>query len=345
MVGHRGRGDGVGDAGHGHRGRSAGRGRDRRHAACGALVVDPDGTGALVIIVDIIGREGRRGGDFVVAVDGRRGERQDGGSICHEGTLDVVQQDRRDVHLAVVHGKAQGGGVDLTAAVHGGEGVVEEHGTLLEGQSLALTGIDLIAQAQCAGLTELSCGEGTAQLCHIIAQQAQRHGAGFFQRDGVVRAEAAVGVAGHPAVLDSGADVDRIGRVAVHIAVEAAGAALCRGGIAVSRECGEETGRLPTSEGRTQRTGLPGGQTAQCRRRLDCRVGADRRGGQHQHGNSHADSQQECEESFFHGKLLNHISTLRWGSGWRHGGPAGSRTGHRCRRRCPRRWLLRPPRG
>ena len=195
----------------------------------------------------------------------------------------------------------------MTAAVHGGEGVVEEHGTLLEGQSLTLTGIDLIAQAQCAGLAELSCGEGTAQLCHIIAQQAQRHGAGFFQRDGVVRAEAAVGVAGHPAVLDSGADVDRIGRVAVYIAVEAAGAALCRGGIAVSRECGEEAGRLPTGEGRTQRTGLPGGQTAQCRRRLDCRVGADRRGGQHQHGNSHADSQQECEESFFHGKLLNHI--------------------------------------
>ena len=39
-------------------------------------------------------------------------------------------------------------GVDLTAAVHGREGIVEEHGALLEGQHLALTGADVIAQAQ-----------------------------------------------------------------------------------------------------------------------------------------------------------------------------------------------------
>ena len=68
----------------------------------------------------------------------------------------------------------------------------------------------------------------------------------------------------------------------------------------------EETKKTPQAEEPAvePNTGLLGGQTAQCRRRLDCRVGADRRGGQHQHGNSHADSQQECEESFFHGKLL-----------------------------------------
>ena len=121
-------------------------------------------------------------------------------------------------------------------------------GYLLEGQSLALTGIDLIAQAQRTGLAELSCGEGTASFARIIAQQAQRHGAGFFQCDGVVRAEAAVGVAGHPAVRERQCGCsNRIGRVGpVGIAERRPAAALRRGGIAVSRECGAEAGRLPT---------------------------------------------------------------------------------------------------
>mgnify|MGYP007065998053 CR=1 FL=1 len=38
LIGHRGRSDGVGDAGHSHRGRSAGRGRDRRHAPAARLL-------------------------------------------------------------------------------------------------------------------------------------------------------------------------------------------------------------------------------------------------------------------------------------------------------------------
>src|SRR5699024_8451533 len=142
---------------------------------------DPDGAGALAVIIDIVLVQLKGGCNLIVPVDGHRLERQGSGGPGYKRSFQVAEQNRGGVHLAVVDGKAQSGGVDLAVVGVGRQGIVEQDGAVLQGQGLALAPAQAGTQAQGLGFVQLRRRERAAQGGDVIAQQAERCGAGFFQ--------------------------------------------------------------------------------------------------------------------------------------------------------------------
>ena len=174
---------------------------------------------ALAVVVDVVFVQLCGAGDLIVAVDAGRDEGQHCALRSHEGAFQAAEQDGGAVHLTIAHGKAQGRAVGRAAGVVGGEGIVEQDGAVLIVHRFALTAVEAGTKAELAGLVELGVGERAAQVGHLIAHQLEHCGAGFFQRDGIVRTEAAVGVAIHPALLHGDADIGRPCRGAGQVGV------------------------------------------------------------------------------------------------------------------------------
>ena len=151
----------------------------------------------------------------------------------------------------------------------------------------------------------LSCAAGNVPL--RVAQQLEDRGAGFFQRDSIVRAEAAVRIAADPALLDRNADVGCIGGAAAHIRKEGTRGALGLGAFPVGGERHHQFGQRAAGKRCGQVCRLVGGQAAQRNGCLDCRVGAAGRGGQDEHGAGHADRQQQRKNAFLH-KITSFLS-------------------------------------
>ena len=305
--------NGVAGASHGNRCGCAGAGRHRRDAACRLAGVDPHGLCTGIIIVHIISGQLGVGAHAVVAVNGLRLKGQAFAFRCHKGAFQIAEQDGRNIHLTIRHRKAKSGTVHTAAGRVCGEGVVQQDGSVFHGHGLTLGAAQICTQSDGVCLVQLCCGEAAGQGRHIIAQQGQSGGAGFFQRHGLIRAEGAIGIAAHPALLHCNADIGRISAAAVHISIQSADAALRIGVIVVGRKGHQQLCQLPTGERRAQPGSFLGGESAQRYRRLHRRVGASCRCGQHQHGHADAHRQQQCEESFFHSCLLNRNAALRWG--------------------------------
>ena len=353
--------NGVAGACHGNRGGCAGAGRHRRDPACRLAGVDPHRLCAGIVIVYVIGGKLCRGAHTVIAVDGLRHKGQAFTLGCHKGALQTAEQDGGNIHLTVRHGVAQRGAVHTAACRICGKGIVQQHCALFQSHGLALRAAQIAPQADGIGLVQLCCRKTAGQGGDIVAQQGQGGSAGFFQCDGVIRAEGTVGVAAHPALLHCNADIGRISAAAVHIGIQGADAALRIGVIVVGRKGHQQLCQLPAGERRAQPGRFLGGESAQRHRRLHRRVGARCRSRQHQHGHADAHRQQQCEKSFFHSCLLNfglalressgiaplqadragervisHSAALRWGSAGPHALRAGSRTAHRCPPKCQR---------
>ena len=330
---------------HGQRGRRAGAGRYCRDAACGAAGVDPHRLQALAVIVHVVLVQLCRSRGLIVAVDAHRRKGQLGALFCYKGTLAALEQHRRGIHLTVGHRKAQRAAVSAAAGGVGAQGVVQQQGALLVGHGLSLRAGQLIPQTDLLRLVQLCLREGAGHVGGLIAQQLQHRRTGLFQRNGVVRAEGAVGVTVHPALLHRNADVGCPLGAAGHIPVQSAHRALCAYALPVSGKGHQHFGK--GAAGNVGAQFLTGGHSAQSNSRLQGRVvDAGRRDRQHQHRHRNADRQQKCENPFFHWSYLlffvyhaaaiNRSAMLQWGSAGLRAVPAGSRTARRCPPRCQR---------
>ena len=246
--------------------------------------VDPEGAGALAVVVDIVGGEVSGGDDAVVAVDGDGYEGQNRALTGHERPFHTVHDDGGNVHLTVGDGKADGAAVDLTVLGGDRQGVVEKLRSLSQSKNAALRGGEAAAQAQRAGLVELCGGKGAAEGGDVIAQQLEHGGAGLLEGHSVVGAEAAVQIAAEPALLDYHSDVGAIGRGSVHIGKQGAGAALCSHILPVGGKGRQQPGKLAPGKGSIGVGGLLGGHAAQSHSGLHGGVGASRRRRHHQQG-------------------------------------------------------------
>ena len=292
----------VAGTGHGHRRGSAGAGRNCCDAACGAAGIDPYRLQTLTVIIHIVFVQFAGLRHLVVAVHAHRCKGQLSALRRHKGSLQAAEQHRGGVHLTICHGKAQGAAIGSAGGRVGREGIVQQHGAVLIVHGLALCPVQLAAQAQFLSLVQLRRREGTVQICHLVAQQLEHGRAGFFQRDGVVRAEGAVRVAVHPALLHRNADVGCPLRRAGHVLIQGAHSPLGGCALPVRRERHQHAGKGPAGDGGVQAAGLPGVHTAQRDGRLHGRVaGTAQRSRRHgQHGHRHAHRQQKCEKTFFH---------------------------------------------
>ena len=339
----------VGAACHGQRSGRTGAGRYCRDAACGAAGVDPHRLQALAVIVHIVLVQLCRGGGLIVAVDAHRRKGQLGALLRHKGTLAALEQHRGGIHLTVGHRKAQRTAVGAAAGGVGAQGVVQQQGALLVGHSLSLRAGQLVPQTDLLRLVQLCLRERAGQVGSLIAQQLQHRCTGFLQRDSIVRAKGAVGVAIHPALLHCNADVGRPLGGAGHIPVQRAHRALCAYALPVGGKGHQHFGK--GTAGNIGAKLLTGGHSAQSNSRLQGRVvDAGRRDRQHQHRHRNADRQQKCENPFFHWSYLlffvyhaaaiNRSAMLQWGSAGLRAAPADSRTARRCPPRCqrPPRW-------
>ena len=335
----------VGAARHGQCGRCAGAGRYRGNAACGAAGVDPHRLQAFAVIVHIVLVQLCRSGGLIVAVDAHRCKGQLGALLRHKGTLAALEQHRGGIHLTVGHRKAQRAAVGTAAGGVGAQGVVQQQGALLVGHSLSLRAGQLIPQTDLLRLVQLCLREGAGQVGGLIAQQLQHRCTGFLQRDGVVRAEGAVGVAVHPALLHRNADVGCPLGGAGHIPVQGAHSSLRVHTLPVGGKGHQHFGK--GTAGNIGAKLLTGGHSAQSDSRLQSRiVDAGRRDRQHQHRHRNADRQQKCENPFFHwsyllffvyhAAALNRSAMLQWGSAGLRAVPADNRTARRCPPRCQR---------
>ena len=198
------RGERVGVARHGNRGGGEAAGGEGADRAGDPVAVDPHRLHAAVIVVDVVEVDGREAGELSVPVDrgggGRKGQLRRA-AVTDIGAAEVVRHHGSIVYLAVGDTVAQGGGVDLAAAVLGGHQIVEEIHAVPPGHQVALSAADLVPQAQSAGLAQLGGGEGARQRGGVIAQQPQHRRARLLQGDGVRGTEGAVGVADHPPLL------------------------------------------------------------------------------------------------------------------------------------------------
>ena len=330
---------------HGQRGGRAGAGRYRRNAACGAAGVDPHRLQALAIIVHVVLVQFCRGRGLIVAVHAQRRKGQLGPLLCHKGALAALEQHRGGIHLTVGHRKAQRTAVGAAAGGVGTQGIIQQQGALLVGHGLSLRTGQLIPQTDLLRLAQLCLREGAGQVGGLITQQLQHRRAGFLQRDGVVRAERAVGVAVHPALLHCNADVGCPLGGAGHIPVQSTHRALCAYTLPVGGKGHQHFGK--GAAGNVGAQFLTGGHSAQSDSRLQGRVvDAGRRDRQHQHRHRNADRQQKCENPFFHWSYLlffvyhaaaiNRSAMLQWGSAGLRAAPADSRTARRCPPRCQR---------
>ena len=330
---------------HGQCGRCAGAGRYRRNAACGAAGVDPHRLQAFAVIVHIVLVQLCRGRGLIVAVNAHRRKGQLGALLCHKGALAALEQHRGGIHLTVGHRKAQRAAVGAAAGGVGAQGVVQQQGALLVGHGLSLRAGQLVPQTDLLRLVQLCLREGAGQVGGLIAQHLQHRSTSFLQRDGVVRAEGAVGVAVHPALLHRNADIGCPFRAAGHIPVQGAHRALRAYAFPVGGKGHQHFGK--SAAGNVGAKFLAGGHSAQSNSRLQGRVvDAGRRDRQHQHRHRNADRQQKCENPFFHWSYLlffvyhaaaiNRSAMLQWGSAGLRAAPAGSRTARRCPPRCQR---------
>ena len=267
----------------------------------------------MVIHIVLCQLSGRR--DFVVAVDAHRGKGQLCGAVRDEGAFQAAQHDAGRIHLTVRDREAQRGAIGTAAGGVGRERIVEQDGALLIIQCLTLLTLQLIAQTQLAGLVQLRLREGAAQVGHLIAQQLEHCRDSLFQRHGVVRAEGAVGVAAHPALLHRDADIGRIRRAAGQVLVQGAHGALRAYALPEGGIGHQHPGKGPAGDHGVQRRRLGGVHAVQRDGQLHGGVGIARRcGRERQHRHGHADREKECEKTFFHlGNLLNHTAGLRWG--------------------------------
>ena len=316
-----------------------------RDAACGAAGVDPHRLQALAVIVHVVLVQLCRSRGLIVAVDAHRRKGQLGALFCYKGTLAALEQHRRGIHLTVGHRKAQRAAVSAAAGGVGAQGVVQQQGALLVGHGLSLRAGQLIPQTDLLRLVQLCLREGAGQVGSLIAQQLQHRCAGFLQRNGVVRAEGAVGVTVHPALLHCNADVGCPLGAAGHIPVQGAHRALRAYALPVGGKGHQHFGK--SAAGNVGAQFLTGGHSAQSNSRLQGRVvDAGRRDRQHQHRHRNADRQQKCENPFFHWSYLlffvyhaaaiNRSAMLQWGSAGLRAAPADSRTARRCPPRCQR---------
>ena len=323
----------------------AGAGRYCGNAACGAAGVDPHRLQAFTVIVHIVLVQLCRSGGLIVAVDAHRRKGQLGALLCHKGALAALEQHRGGIHLTVGHRKAQRAAVGAAAGGVCAQGVVQQQGALLVGHSLSLRAGQLVPQTDLLCLVQLCLREGTSQVGCLIAQQLEHRCAGFLQRDGAVRAEGAIGVAVHPALLHCNADIGCPLGGARHIPVQSAHRALCAYTFPVGGKGHQHFGK--SAAGNVGAKLLTGGHSAQSDSRLQGRVvDAGRRDRQHQHRHRNADRQQKCENPFFHWSYLlffvyhaaaiNRSAMLQWGSAGLRAVPAGSRTARRCPPRCQR---------
>ena len=323
----------------------AGAGRYCGNAACGAASVDPHRLQAFTVIVHIVLVQLCRRGGLIVAVDAHRRKGQLGALFCHKGALAALEQHRGGIHLTVGHRKAQRAAVGAAAGGVCAQGVVQQQGALLVGHSLSLRAGQLVPQTDLLCLVQLCLREGTSQVGCLIAQQLEHRCAGFLQRDGAVRAEGAIGVAVHPALLHCNADIGCPLGGARHIPVQSAHRALCAYTFPVGGKGHQHFGK--SAAGNVGAKLLTGGHSAQSDSRLQGRVvDAGRRDRQHQHRHRNADRQQKCENPFFHWSYLlffvyhaaaiNRSAMLQWGSAGLRAVPAGSRTARRCSPRCQR---------
>ena len=211
---------------HGHRRRRTGRGRHGGDPACSPAGVDPDRFCTCVIIVHVIRIQLRRIGLAVVPVDRGWYKGQALAAGGHKGAFETAEQDGRGVQLAVRHREAQRRTIDAALRGRGRQCVVKQHRTVRERHRLALLPAEVRPQAEAAGFVQLRRREAAAEGGHIVAQQLEHGGAGFFQRHAVVRAERAVGVAAQPPLLDGDPDIGCPAVVRRHIREEFPGGAL-----------------------------------------------------------------------------------------------------------------------
>ena len=249
LIGSRRGGDGVLGACHRHRCGGAGGGGDRRDAACGFSVVDPQRAGGLAVIVDIIGGKLGLGRHLVVAVRSSRSKGQGSALSGHKRPLHPAEQHRAQVNFAVGDGQTQGAGVGSPLTVEGGQGVVQQDCTLFQGYPLAFLCGQTAAQAQGAGFVQLCIRETAPQLGYIIPQQAQGHGAALFQGQPLFRTERAVCITAHPAVLHGSAYIRGIRRAAVQVQIQPSGGVLGIDAVALRRKCSEHPGKLAPGQG------------------------------------------------------------------------------------------------
>ena len=304
LGGHRRAAEGVGAACHGHRGRCAGRGCHGGDPACGAAGIEPDGLERFAVIIDVVLAQRGLRDSLIVAVDGGGDKGKLRVGCGHKGSLEAAEQHRRGVHLPVGNGETQRGAIGRAAGRVGGQGIVEQHSAVLIVHGLTLLALELAAQADLLRLVQLGSREGAGQLGHLVAHHLEDGSDGFLQSDGVVRAEAAVGVAVHPALLDGNADIGGVCRCAGQIREEGADRALRGGTLPVGREGGQHPGKGTAGDDGVQGSGLGGVHRAQRDGKLDGSVRvACRRCRDHQHRDGQTEREQKGEKSFFHDSL------------------------------------------
>ena len=300
LIGRRGRSHGIGgraDRDGGGRGRAGAEGSDD---TARPVRVEPDRLHSGVIVVHVVLLRGGDRGHAAVAVDlgraGGKGQVQRPVRADHIRPAQIGGDHRRVIHLPVGDGIAQRGGVGLSAAGLGRQGVVKEIHAVGPGHLSAPGQGDLVPQAQRRRLAQLRRRERSGQLGGVVAQQAQHRGAGLLQRDGLAGAEGPVGVSGHPPLVHGHLDVPGGPVIAFHV-LEKGHALAVAYAVLVLRGADQHFGELRPGDVAAQ-VQIPGGVAGQDAQRADgldlaaVRRGHRRPGGDTQQRRRHAHRQQ-----------------------------------------------------